>query len=80
MLKKTPKCLVFSELAGFGAFLGAVLVMLVTRRIEIEALILVLLTGLRAGVPIMALNDKSRLKVAVFNSNCILRELLCVKK
>jgi len=31
-------------------FLGAVLAMLVTRRVEIEPLILVLLTVLRAGV------------------------------
>lgn len=38
--------------------------MSVSRRLEIEALILVLLTMLRAGVPIMTLNGKSRVKVA----------------
>ena len=36
--------------------------MLVTRRLEIEAPIVVLLTVLRAGVPIMRLNGKSRMK------------------
>ena len=34
--------------------------MLVARRLEIEALIFVLLTVLRAGVPIVKLNGKSR--------------------
>ena len=34
--------------------------MLVTRRLEIETLILVLLTMLRAGVTIMELNGESR--------------------
>ena len=51
---------VFSELACLGAFLRAVLVMLMTRRLEIEAPILILLTVLRAGVPIMTSNGKSR--------------------
>jgi hypothetical protein len=36
--------------------------MLVTRRLEVEALILILLTVLRAGVPIMRLYGKSRLR------------------
>jgi hypothetical protein len=44
--------------------LGNVEAMLVTRRLEIEALILVLLTMLRPGVPITTLNGKSRVKVA----------------
>lgn len=35
--------------------------MLVTRPLELEALILLLLTTLRVGVPIMALYGKSRL-------------------
>ena len=38
--------------------------MLVTRRLEIEALILALLTVLRAGVQFMAFNGKSRLILA----------------
>ena len=38
--------------------------MLVTRRLEIEALILVLLTVLIAGVLIMTSNGKSRINVA----------------
>jgi hypothetical protein len=37
--------------------------MLVTGCVEIEALIVVLLTALRAGVPIMSLNGKSRLYI-----------------
>jgi hypothetical protein len=45
------KCLIFGELACLGAFLGGVSVVLVTRRLEIEALILVLLTVWRVGVP-----------------------------
>ena len=45
-----------------GALLGVVSAMLVTRRLEIEAPILVLLTVLRAGVPIMRLNGESQLK------------------
>ena len=36
--------------------------MLATRHLEIEALILVLLTVLRAGITIMELNGKSRFK------------------
>ena len=36
--------------------------MLVTRHLEIEALVLLLLTVLRAGVPIMTLNGKSRIR------------------
>jgi len=56
------KCLIFGELACLGAFLGGVSVVLVTRRLEIEAPILVLLTVLRAGVPTMRSNGKSRIK------------------
>ena len=38
--------------------------MLVTRRLEIEALIVVLLIVSRAGVEVMALNGKSRLIIS----------------
>jgi hypothetical protein len=36
--------------------------MLGTRRLEIEALILILLTVLRAGIPIMKLNGRCRVE------------------
>ena len=46
----------FGELACFGASSRDVLAMLVTRNLEIEALILVLSTMLRTGVTIMGLD------------------------
>ncbi len=49
---------IFGELARVRAFCRAVLAMLVTRRLEIEALILVLLIVSRAGVEVIALNSK----------------------
>jgi hypothetical protein len=60
-VEKLPKCWIFGELACLGAFLRGVSAMLVTRRLEIEAPILVLLTVLRAGVHVMTLNGKSRI-------------------
>ena len=60
-LTALPRQSIYSRLSGYeDAFLRGVSAMLVTRRLEIEALILVLLTALRAGVPIMTLNGKSR--------------------
>jgi len=52
-VEKRPKCWIFGDLECLGAFLGGVSVMSGTGRIGIEALILVLLTVLRAGVTIM---------------------------
>jgi len=59
-VEKRPKCGIFGDLECLRAFLGGVSVTLGTGRVEIEALILVLLTVLRAGVTIMELNDESR--------------------
>jgi hypothetical protein len=51
----------FGELACLGAFLTGVLTMLVTRRAEIEAPNVVLLTVSRVGVPIVRSYGKSRI-------------------
>lgn len=61
-VERLPKYWIFGKLACLGAFLGVVSAILVTRRLEIEAPILVLLTVLCAGVQIMTLNGKSRVK------------------
>ncbi len=50
-VEKLPKCSISAELVCLGVFLGGILAMLATRRLEIEALILILLTMLRAGAP-----------------------------
>ncbi len=49
--RKLPKYWVFGELACLGAFLRGTLAILASRCLEMEALILILLTMLRAGVP-----------------------------
>ena len=59
---KTPKFWIFGRLASLGAFLAEVGTIGVTERVEIEALIMELLTVSRAGAPIMKLNGKSRLR------------------
>jgi len=46
----------------FGAFLGRVRTVLMARRVEIEAPIVVLLSVWRAGTLIMKLNGKSRIE------------------
>ena len=44
--------------------------MLATRPLEPEALIRLLLTGLRVGVPIMALHGKSRVHLSLWSCCC----------
>ena len=67
--RQNAKMLSFGGLAGLRASLKGVLAILVPQHLEIETLILVLLTVLRAGVQVMALNRKSRLREALMRSS-----------
>ncbi len=62
-VEKLPKCWLFGELTCLWAFMEGVSAILVNGRLETERLILILLTVLRAGIPIMESNGKSRLRV-----------------